>query len=223
MGRKKGSLNKKIKPVQIDFIENKSFDEKTEVCMTKEIKEDSQELNEKPIFREMNQKLEIELDAVQQEIDQARIELERTRLEIEAKKQQLKSMPIVDVKPAESPAIAIKDNSLRDKIADMKARDSIQVTGKFYNLRVKGQSVKLPYLKYGDEPVKWWNFDHGKVYTIPKGFADQINGGTESDPYHYTPHFIKNDNPIINPDEPESGIHAVDTSDKKFSFVPLNF
>lgn len=211
MGRKKGSLNKKIKPVQLEFDSNiKNFDEKTEVCMTEPNIDQLAKDNE-------------ELEQIQQELDLARVELEKTRLEIETKKQELKSMPIVDVKPAEAPAIAIKDNSARDKISEMKARDSVLVTGKFYNLRVKGQSVKLPYLKYGDEPVKWHNFEHGKVYTIPKGFADQINGGTESDPCYYTPHFVKNEGQIINPDEPESGIHSVDTSDKKYSFVPLHF
>ena len=44
-----------------------------------------------------------------------------------------------------------------------------------------------------------------KVYTIPKGFADQINGGTESQSYVlHTPHFVKNEGIILNPDEPES-------------------
>lgn len=201
MPRPKGSLNKNKEHLQLDFENiNKEFDEKTEVFM-----KDTEELEQ-----------------IQQELDLARVELEKTRLEIETKKQELKSIP-VQSKPAESAAVAIKNNSLTEKIAAQKERDSVQVTGKFYNLRVKGQSVKLPYHKYGDEPVKWWPFDHGKVYTIPKGFADQINGGPESDPCYYTPHFIKNEGIIMNPDDPESGIHAVDTTDKKYSFVPLNF
>lgn len=219
MGRRKGSLNKKSEHVQLDF------EEQTEVCMTTGILEEVKGLEtietiEKPVNLAQEN---AELEQIQQELDIARVELEKTRLEIEAKKQQLKSMPINEVKAAESPAIAIKNNSLSEEIANRKARDSVMVTGKFYNLRAKGQSVKLPYSKYGDEPVKWWPFDHAKVYTIPKGFADQINGGTESDPCYYTPHFVKNDGIILDPDHPESGIHSVNTTDKKFSFVPLSF
>jgi hypothetical protein len=211
MGRRKGSVNKKNLPVQLEFEDsNKSFEEKTEVCMTLENTDELIKDNE-------------ELEQIQQELDLARVDLEKTRLEIEAKKQELKATPVIEAKPIPNPSITIKDNALSQKIADRKARDSVMVTGKFYNLRVKGQSVKLPYLKYGDEPVKWWPLDHGKVYTIPKGFADQINGGTEEDPCYYTPHVIKNEGAIINPDEPESGIHSVDTSDKKYAFVPIGF
>ena len=66
--------------------------------------------------------------------------------------------------PWRSPSITIKNDAAKEKIAAMKERDEdVMVTGKFYNLRVKeGQSVKLPYQKYGDEPVKWHPFDHGK-------------------------------------------------------------
>lgn len=205
MGRPKGSVNKNINKkftgVQLEFDEKKDYNEISEVSMV------------------TNQEENLEL--IQQELDQARIELENTKREIEAKKQELKSVPVSSIKDA--PAIANKSESAKQKIAEMKARDSVMVTGKFYNLRVKGQAVKLPYQKYGDEPVKWHNFEHGQVYTIPKGFADQINGGTETDPCYYTPHFIKNEGQIINPDDPETGIHAVDTTDKKYSFVPLNF
>ncbi len=225
MGRKKGSLNKKNQPVQLNFDSDlKSFEEKTEVCMTLEnekenIEESIPALIDANLSNEESDK-ENQLEILNRELDEARIELERARLDIEAKKRELAALP-VQVKAAESPAIAIKDSSGLEKIAAMKARDSVMVTGKFYNLRVKGQSVKLPYLKYGDEPVKWWPFSHGQVYTIPKGFADQINGGTESDPCYYTPQFIKNENVIIDPDEPGTGIHSVDTSDKKYSFTPM--
>ncbi len=223
MGRKKGSLNKKNQPVQLNFDSRiKSFEEKTEVCMAVENeieKESVPALIDTGLSDEEADK-ENQLEILNKELDEARIELERARLDIEAKKRELAALP-KEIKAAESPAVAIKDNSLMEKIAAQKARDSVMVTGKFHNLRVKGQSIKLPYLKYGDEPVKWWPFSHGQVYTIPKGFADQINGGTESDPCYYTPQFIKNDNPIIDPDHPETGIHAVDTSDKKYSFTPI--
>jgi hypothetical protein len=224
MGRRKGSLNKKVQPVQLDFEDNKKdFAEKTEVCMTTGILEEVagiSEIIEKPVDLAQEN---AELEQIQLELDLARVELEKTRLEIETAKHALKSIPIAKVEAAESPAIAIKDESGKQKIAEQKARDSVMVTGKFYNLRAKGQSIKLPYVKYGDEPVKWWPLDHGKVYTIPKGFADQINGGTESDPMYYTPHFVKNEGIILDPDHPESGIHSVDTSDKKYSFTPIHF
>ena len=220
MARPKGSLNKKNQPVQLNFDSNiKSFEEKTEVCMT--LEKEEPEFTVASMSNEESEK-ESNLEQLNKELDEVRIELERARLDIEAKKRELAALP-VEVKAAEAPAVAVKDASLFSKIQEMKARDSVMVTGKFYNLRVKGKSEKLPYLKYGDEPVKWWPFSHGQVYTIPKGFADQINGGTESDPCYYMPTFIKNEGAIINPDDPGTGIHAVDTSDKKFSFVPLHF
>ena len=190
MGRKKGSLNKKSLPIQLEF------QEKTEVKMTIANEE--------------------ELETVQKELDLARVELEKTKLEIESKKQQLKEFP-VQAKAIESPAVAIKDNTLAQKIAEEKAKDNVMVTGKFYNLRAKGQQAKITYNKYVDDPVKWYVFQHGEIYTIPKGFADQINN------HYYTPHFVKNEGQIIDPSNPESGIHAVDTSDKMYSFTPINF
>lgn len=204
MARPKGSVNKKTENVNSDF-ENK-------------------ELLEQPTEVSMNATDEV-LETLQQELDLVRIELERTKLEIEAKKHELKTMTVSTAPDTivKDVAVSVEGSSLREKIAAQKERDSVMVTGKFYNLRVKGQSVKLPYSKYGDEPVKWHPFDHGKVYTIPKGFADQINGGTETDPCYYTPHFMKNEGIILNPDDPETGINSVDTSDKKYSFVPLHF
>lgn len=226
MGRKKGSLNKKNQPIQLDFEDNRnSFEEKTEVCMT--LKDQDHEIDQVPALVDTTLSQgaldkENELEDLNRELDEVRIELEKARLDIEAKKRELAAIP-KPVATSDVPAIAVQGLALNEKIASMKERDSVLVTGKFYNLRVKGQSVKLPYVKYGDEPVKWWPFSHGQVYTIPKGFADQINGGSESDPCYYMPTFIKNEGAIINLDEPGTGIHSVDTSDKKYSFVPLNF
>ncbi len=205
MPRPKGSLNKKVKPIQLDFeeklIDKPNIDEKTEVCMT-EI-----------------QAQEEEFESIQQEIDRARIELEKTRLEIETKKHELKVIseaPII-VKAADTPSITIKNNADAEKIAAQKVIDNEMVTGKFYNLRVKGQQAKLTYMHHADDPVKWYTFHHGEIYTIPRGFANEINE------HYHTPHFIKNEGAIIDPSNPESGIHAVDKSDKMYSFVPLNF
>jgi hypothetical protein len=90
------------------------------------------------------------------------------------------------------------------------------VTGKFINRRAPGQTVKLPYIKYGHETPKWWVFEDGKVYDIPRGFADQIND------HYYTPKFIQS-TAIMDPNRPASSIQEVDTSNKKYSFVPMNF
>lgn len=203
MGRKKGSLNKMIKPVQLDFEDNiKKFDERTEVLMTAVD--------------------ENELEQIQKELDLARVELEKTKLEIEENKKALSAVPAVkEIKDA--PATSIEGQSLKAKIAEQKAYDNVMVTGKFSNLRAPGQTVKLPYIKYEDDPVKWYTFNHGEVYTIPRGFADQLNGGSEDNPCYYMPHFIKNEGAIIDPTQPESGIHAVDTSNKKYLFSPINF
>lgn len=217
MGRRKGSLNKKAQPIQLDFEDNnKKFDEKTEVLMTTGILEDVVEINEKTdnLAKDMT-----ELEQIQQELDLARVELEKTKLQIEENKKAISSLPVVK----DAPAASIEGQSLAAKIAEQKAYDNQMVTGKFSNLRAPGQSVKLPYIKYADDPVKWYPFDHGKVYTIPRGFADQLNGGTEENPCYYMPHFIKNEGAILDPTRPESGIHAVDTSNKKYMFSPVNF
>lgn len=243
MGRKKGSLNKKNKPLQLDFENKLSLDEKTEVCMTLETNENNQveaetKFEDKDHIEELQEEInalmtvqteemkasENELEQIRQELDEARSQLLETRKQVEEKKKELLILPESCRKTTnDAPAVSVKDASLQSKIEQMKARDSVMVTGKFHNLRVKGQSVKLPYIKYGDEPVKWHPFSHGQVYTIPKGFADQINGGTESDPCYYMPHFVKNEGAIIDPDDPGTGIHSVDTTDKKYSFTPIHF
>jgi len=195
MGRPKGSLNKNNLPIQLEFENNtKEFDKKTEVLM----------------------KDSAELEQIQQELDLARVELEKTRLEIEIKKHELKTMP-VSAPIVKDPAVSVKGAALGEKISAQKIYDNEMVEGKFYNLRAKGQSAKLTYMHHADDPVKWYTFNHGAIYTIPRGFADEINN------HYHTPHFIKNEGIILDPSNPESGIHGVDTSDKMYSFVPLSF
>lgn len=140
------------------------------------------------------------------------------------KKEELKSLPtkIEESEYKKDVAVAVKNSGLSEKIQKQKEFDSVLVTGRFSNRRAPGQSVKLPYQKYADDPVKWWPFEDGKVYTIPRGFADQINGGTENDPLYYTPRFVQKTG-IMDPDAPASSIHDVDTSNKKYSFTPVNF
>lgn len=204
MGRpkKKNNINSNLlSQPEVDLGED--FEEKTEVFMSNSATMVAPEA----------------LEELESEMDRVRIELQNTKNELEARKEELKNIPVVK----DAPAVIQKNQGLAEKIAEQKARDNEMVTGKFSNLRAPGQHVKLPYHKYADDPVKWWILEHGKTYTIPRGFADQINGGDESNPFYYTPRFIKNENIIVDPDSPGSGISAVDTSNKRYMFSPVNF
>ncbi len=171
------------------------------------------------------------LERVQTEIDLARLELEKTKLEIEQKKHELNLMKVTpsrEITPREKElsekqvTMSNAQVTLKQKIDKQQEYDSMLVTGKFSNLRAPGQAVKLPYIKYATDPVKWYPLEHGKVYTIPRGFADQINGGTDEDPCYYSPQFIQRQGEM-DPNKPESAIHAVDSSNKKYMFSPVNF
>lgn len=97
-----------------------------------------------------------------------------------------------------------------DRNAKLRELDSIEVTGKFMNLRAPGQPVKLTYLKHETDPVKWYNFNQGQIYTIPRGFADQIND-----------HYAR----II--DVPSSDMGQALSGEKQrtplYAFVPISF
>jgi len=171
---------------------------------------------------EVNMSSTIELEGIQQEIDKARMELEATKVQIEEKKKELLVNPRRDHDPMEV-AISEKHQNLRvDKaagkelIAKQKAIDNVMITGKFINRRSPGNPVKLTYIKYDDDPVKWYQLEDGKVYTLPRGFVDQIRE------YYHKPNFIQKQGQM-NPDAPTSVIHEVDTSQKIYDFVPLNF
>lgn len=161
------------------------------------------------------------LENLQTEIDLARIELEKTRREIEQKKHEMKNsgrdLDEKEVAIVEKQVSMQGDRAaLKEKIARQKAYDNVMVTGKFMNRRAPGQPAKLAYIKYEDDPVKWYNLEDNKVYTIPRGFADQLNE------YYHTPHFIQKQGEM-DPTRPATAIHDVDTSNKKYSFVPVNF
>ena len=199
MGRRKGSLNRKS--------DNIPLDEKSEVVMTEAAVMDMEEL-----------------ESVQRELDIARAELAKTQIEIEEKKKELSS-PRREIDEMERKIIdkQVKNMSIKSAAEDMiekqKAYDNVRVTGKFLNRRAPGQSVKLPYQKYADDPVKWYPFEDGKTYTIQRGFADQINE------YYHTPIFqqkqgIQNPSSVIGEN---SAIAEVDTSNKKFAFIPIAF
>ena len=172
------------------------------------------------------------LEEVQTEVDVARQELEKVKKELEEKKQELKAVPAgreisQDEKDLmeKQKARKGKKSELALKIEKQKEYDSVMVTGKFMNLRYPGQSKKLPYIKYNDNPVKWHEFKHGKIETIPRGFADQINGGKPEDPHYYTPKFTQKAGDQVLSDQvgENSAIAAVDTSHKMYAFVPVNF
>lgn len=162
------------------------------------------------------------LEVLESDLDRVRKELEEAKSALEEKKSQLRSMPMREVDADEM--ILIKKQQSRNtageaikaQIEKQKVFDNEKVTGKFMNRRAPGQPAKLTYLKYEDDPVKWYTFEDGKVYTIPRGFSDQINE------HYYTPHFIQKQGEM-DPNKPASAIHDVDTSNKKYAFVPVNF
>ena len=172
--------------------------------------------------------VEVQTESLQTELDLIRIELEKAKIELEEKKAQMKSMPAREISEEEKRIIAKQVNMVSDKggllnkIEKMKAADSVMITGKFINRRSPGkQCERLTYLKHSTDPVKWYDFCDGQIYTIPTGFANQLNGGTDEDPCYYQPKFNQ-----VAPDADGKGgsaIHSVDTSNKKYAFVPLNF
>jgi len=189
--------------------------------MARPKKEKSIQVEEKTLIDRIEMSEEQQLESLQTEIDKARVELERTRLEIEEKKKDLQFVSRREI-DAEERALIDKQVSrinerktVEDVISKQKALDKQEVTGRFMNRRNPGQPVKLPYIKYADDQVKWWHFSEGQVYTIPKGFADQINE------HYHIPKFIQKDG--IQAPDGTSAIHSVDTSNKKYAFVPVGF
>jgi hypothetical protein len=197
MGRRKGSVNK---PKEVQMSE-----ENTAIAVM-----------EQPVD------LSAELENAESELDKVRLELEQTKLRLEEKKAELKAQPArqYDQKEIE---ISEKQVAVSSKNAEAKARmeqqridDSRMVTGKFINRRAPGQQVKLTYCKYATDPIKWYIFKDGGVYTIPMGFVEQIRE------HYHTPRFIQKEGPM-DPNQAESQIHSVDTSQKKYDFVPVGF
>ncbi len=160
------------------------------------------------------------LDNLQTEIDLARKELEETKLALEEKRKELstrREISAEEVRISESQKTLGNEKKAQQSVIDKQREyDSVKVTGKFINRRAPGQQVKLCYIKYPENPVKWYPFEDGKVYTIDRGFADQINE------YYHTPQFVQKSE-FMNPDAPTSAIHEVDTSNKKYAFVPTTF
>jgi hypothetical protein len=176
--------------------------------------------------------LELTLEDIQQEIDKARLELEEKKKEIEEKKQELKTNSRREISEDEQKIIdkqnkKIKQNkSSREVVGKLTNYRKQMVTGRFMNRRHQGKSVKLPYHLDKGDSEKWYILEDGKVYTIPQGFADQINGGDEKNPCYYTPVFVQKDPnkvPHSNQVGENSAIAEVDTSSKRYAFVPCSF
>jgi len=200
MARTKGSLNKKQNTVQIELKEEVNMSDTALLEMPETEK----------------------LESMQSELDLVRVELEKAKIDLEEKRKQIRESTTREIDEKEMKLIEkqisnISDSGvLKEKIARKKSLDNVKVTGKFINRRAPGQPAKLTYQRYGDDPVKWYTFEDGKVYTIPRGFADEINE------HYHTPVFNQKLG-AMDPNQPESQIHSVDTSNKKYSFVPINF
>jgi len=164
------------------------------------------------------------LEDLQTEIDLARVELEKTKCEIAEKKAQSDKYVYTERPNRELSSdekvimdkhlgLSVERKALAAKIEEQKSRDNQMVTGRFHNLRSKGQPAKLAYDKNPGDVAGWTTFQDGKVYTIKRGFADQINE------YYYTPKHIQKEGP----DDGHSQIDSVDKSDKKYAFVALGY
>lgn len=179
-------------------------------------------LHSKATKPEVNMSESAVLENIQSEIDAARLELEKTKKEIEEKKHEMKLNSRREISEDEKELVnkqvssSSAKSSLIEKIESQKRIDGQMITGRFMNRRAPGQPAKLTYIKYQDDPVKWYNFEDGKIYTIPRGFADQINE------YYHTPVFNKKEG-VMDPNAPSSQISSVDTSNKKYAFVPTTF
>ena len=166
-----------------------------------------------------------ELENLESEMDRVRKELEEAKIQLANKKNELQTMPAREISEDEKILMQKRDQkrtasvAFQRKMEIQKARDNEQVTGKFINRRAPGQSVKLTYMRYQDDPVKWYTFNDGGVYTIKRGFADEINE------YYHTPHFIQKqgEQNLSTQLGDNSAISHVDRSNKKYAFVPITF
>ncbi len=192
----------------------------------------------KKISPEMSEIESLRLEIAEMKKEKELTEIEKLRLEIETMKKQLEQKNIspkfIASREIDEDEMLIVKKQLTSQsrnsagqeiIAKQKAKDNEMVTGKFINRRAPGKMEKLPYLKYADDPVVWKEFYDGQVYTIKRGFADQINGGDDNNPCYYTPQFVQKTGELV-PSEKigeNSQIHEVLTHNKKFAFVPINF
>ncbi len=197
MGRKK-----KINPVQDK--------EKDEVTMTLELESELEA---------------VRVDVEASKLDKIKAEIAAAKIELAKLKTDVSEVHVPAIRELDADEVVLKEkqinrgnesNALKEKIAAQKKYDNQMITGKFMNRRSPGNPVKLTYNKYIDDPVKWYDFRDGGTYTIPRGFVDQINE------HYHTPKFTQRQGPM-DPENPDSMISEVDTSNKKYAFVPIGF
>ena len=161
------------------------------------------------------------------EIETIRSELDFKTKELEDVKRQVQELVAKANRPIDQQEQAIIEKQintrtegarLSDQKAKQKAYDNVKVTGRFMNMRAPGQSVKLPYIKYIDDDVKWHQFDHGRTYTIKRGFADQINE------YYAKISYRQSSNPMDpnNPNQP-AALDDTPTRESLYAFVGLSY
>jgi hypothetical protein len=221
---------KKIKSLQVE--------KKEEVVMTDtpKIEPVLEQVNEAQAIIDDIQRMKDEIESTKQEIAMAKMqseELEQNdiRVELAALKRELQElkrsksefqvMPKRELDADESfvynkhVILSESRKGLKEKIERDRIRDSEMVRGKFINRRAPGKkSQALTYLRYDTDPVKWYYFNDGGFYTIPRGFMDEINE------YYHTPVFVQKQGPM-DPDNPESQIAEVNRDNKKYAFFEM--
>lgn len=200
---------------------------KTEINMTEEhsLEELVKELPLEDVSAPVENNVAAPSNTQSLELDNIRIqiELEKAKLELEEIREKSRALSSRQIDEFEQKIIdkqistRNESKAVAEKISSQKEYDNVPVTGRFLNRRAPGNMVKLPYIKYEDDPVRWYEFYDGKTYTIPRGFADQLNE------YYHSPQFIQKQGPIEDPDDPGSQIEQVDRSNKKYAFVPVGF
>jgi hypothetical protein len=218
MGRKK-KIKAPEPEVKTMTEENTAVMEENKI--TEELIEDTVE---QPVEDDVNEKYSL-IESANQELDQVRKDLEKAKIELEAKQTEMKLMKVRRELDEQEIAIMNKQisngNEVQAKLSALekqKAFDNVKVTGKFLNQRYPGQTVKLPYVKYATDEAKWYTFQHNKVYTIPRGFADQIN-----EHYARITYTQKENNVISNPDNPGTALENVPVRHQLYAFVPNSF
>jgi hypothetical protein len=192
----------------------------------------------KALSPEMSEVERLRIEIAEMKREKELTEIDKLRLEVETMKKQLEqkngSPKFITSREIDEEELLIVKKQLttqsrnsagQEIIAKQKAHDNEMVTGKFINRRAPGKMEKLTYLKHADDPVGWKEFYDGQVYTIKRGFADQINGGDDNNPCYYTPQFVQKSGELVPSDKigENSQVSEVLTHNKKFAFVPLSY
>lgn len=179
---------------------------------------------DQPLEEDVNEKYSL-IESANQELDQIRRDLEKAKLELEAKQTEMKLMKVKRELDDQEIEIMNKQisrgNDVKAKLSELekqKAFDNVKVTGKFLNQKYPGRTEKLTYVKYASDEAKWYTFHHNKVYTIPRGFADQINEYYADITYRQ-----KQENVVLDPTNPGTALENEPVRVQKYAFVPTQF